>query len=69
MLKKKETNENKITIIRGIGFLCVAIGLVYCTFTGQVETSGLEYMVYPVIFISAVLGLAQVIKGIVKGDE
>lgn len=69
MLDRKDTCENKTSVIRGIGFLCIAAGLVYCSFTGQVDASGLQYIVYPVIGISVILGLAQVIKETLKGGK
>lgn len=57
-------NNQDGTIVRGIGFLLVAAGLVYCLMTGQAETMAMEIGAGCVAVASLALGVWQCVKAL-----
>ena len=57
-------NNQDGTIVRGIGFLLVAAGLVYCLVTGQAETMAMEIGAGCVAVASLALGVWQCVKAL-----
>ena len=59
----KQYNKSE-TVVRGIAFLVISIGLMYCLATGQAETLAMEIGAGCVALLSFALGIWQCAKAL-----